>query len=110
MWIANCLVIVGVVFEFERGRRHGAILVRLLKGVVIRSWRPARRSLVRLRVSKRGVVQRGFRRAKIRWMTVDADRLIERACLESGVSDLGPDGWREGFDQLLLAMATDLRE
>jgi Sulfotransferase family len=42
-------------------------------------------------------------------MTADAEGLIERACLESGASDLGPDGWREGFDELLRAMATDLR-
>jgi hypothetical protein len=46
-----------------------------------------------------------------RWKdTVRADGLIDRACLESGASDLGPDGWREGFDQLLLALATDLRD
>jgi Sulfotransferase family len=42
-------------------------------------------------------------------MTANADRLIERARQESGASDLGPEGWREGFDQLLHALATDLR-
>jgi hypothetical protein len=40
--------------------------------------------------------------------TVRADGLIERACLEAGASDFGPDGWREGYDELLRAMATDL--
>jgi hypothetical protein len=42
-------------------------------------------------------------------MTVDADQLIERACQASGVSDFGPDGWREGLDQILRAIATDIR-
>jgi Sulfotransferase family len=42
-------------------------------------------------------------------MTADADRLIERACQQSGICGLGPDGWREGLDHLLQAIATDVR-
>jgi hypothetical protein len=37
-----------------------------------------------------------------------SDRLIEQACRASGLSDFGPDGWRDGLDQLVQAVESDI--
>ena len=39
---------------------------------------------------------------------MSSEDLIERARAEAALSDFGPDGWREGLDQLVLAVARDV--
>jgi hypothetical protein len=41
-------------------------------------------------------------------MGVTPGALLERAQVQSGLSDFGPDGWQGGFERLVAAMGTDV--
>jgi hypothetical protein len=41
-------------------------------------------------------------------MRSTAQELIDRATATTGLTDFGPDGWREGLDQLVAALAVDV--
>jgi hypothetical protein len=43
-------------------------------------------------------------------MRATAQQLIDRAEAETGLTDFGPEGWREGLDELVAALAVDVRE
>ena len=41
-------------------------------------------------------------------MNAAPEELLDRARQRTGLSDLGPDGWQDGFEHLVAATATDL--
>src|SRR5262249_26360722 len=41
-------------------------------------------------------------------MRATPQQLIDRATGASGLADFGPDGWREGLEQLVAALAVDV--
>lgn len=43
-------------------------------------------------------------------MRATAPELIERATTATGLNDFGPDGWREGLDRLVEALAVDVAD
>jgi hypothetical protein len=43
-------------------------------------------------------------------MGATADDLIERATTKASLTDFGPDGWQEGLDHMVVAVATDLTD
>jgi hypothetical protein len=43
-------------------------------------------------------------------MRATAQELIDRATATTGLTDFGPDGWREGLDQQVAALAVDVTE
>jgi hypothetical protein len=43
-------------------------------------------------------------------MRATAQELIDRAMATTGLTDFGPDGWREGLDQQVAALAVDVTE
>ena len=41
-------------------------------------------------------------------MRATAQQLIDRATEATGLTDFGPDGWREGLDHLVAALTVDV--